>query len=111
MKRIPLTTGTEWDILSAQRRIWSENMHRTTINVPESIFQRARKALRENGTVSEVIRDLLARWVASEIKLASKERSREKLVALARSARGMWADRDPDSYLVKAEEKAKVLVQ
>jgi hypothetical protein len=87
-------------------------MHRTTINVPESIFQRARiKALRENVAVSEVIRDLLARWVAGEIKLASRERSREKLVDLARAARGMWADRDPDSYLVKAEEKAKVLVQ
>jgi hypothetical protein len=75
-------------------------MHRTTINVPESIFQRARiKALRENVAVSEVIRDLLARWVAGEIELASKERSREKLVDLARAARGMWADRDPDSYL------------
>ena len=87
-------------------------MHRITINVPESIFQRARiKALRENVTVSEVIRDLLARWVAGEVELASKERSREKLVALARAAQGMWADRAPDSYLVKAEEKSKVLVQ
>ena len=75
-------------------------MHRTTINVPESIFQRARiKALRENVAVSEVIRDLLARWVAGEIGLAFKERSREKLVGLARAALGMWADRDPDSYL------------
>jgi hypothetical protein len=75
-------------------------MHRTTINVPDSLFQRARiKALRENLTVSEVIRDLLARWVTSEIELSSKERSREKLVTLARSARGMWADRDPDDYL------------
>jgi hypothetical protein len=78
----------------------NENMHRITIDVPESIFQRARiKALRENVAVSEVIRDLLARWVAGEIELASKERSREKLVDLARVARGMWADRDPDSYL------------
>ena len=75
-------------------------MHRTTINVPESVFRRARiKALRENVAVSEVIRDLLARWVAGEIELASKEPSREKLVALARAARGMWADRDPDDYL------------
>jgi predicted DCC family thiol-disulfide oxidoreductase YuxK len=91
---------------------WSENMHRITINVPESIFQRARiKALRENVAVSEVIRDLLVRWVAGEIEPASKERSREKLVDLARAARGMWADRDLDSYLVKAEEKAKVLIQ
>jgi hypothetical protein len=75
-------------------------MHRITINVPERIFQRARiKALRENLAVSEVMRDLLARWVAGEVELASKERSREKLVDLARAARGMWADRDPDSYL------------
>ena len=59
-------------------------MHRITIDVPESIFQRARiKALRENVTVSEVICDLLARWVAGEIELTSKERLREKLVALA----------------------------
>ena len=79
-------------------------MHRTTINVPESIFHRARiKALRENVAVSEVIRDLLARWVAGEIDLASKERSREKLVVLARAARGMWADRDPDSYLTASQ--------
>ena len=75
-------------------------MHRTTINVPDSLFQRARiKALRENLAVSEVIRDLLARWVTGEIELSSKEHSREKLVALACSARGMWADRDPDDYL------------
>ena len=75
-------------------------MHRTTINVPESIFRRARiKALKEDVTVGEVLRELLARWVAGEIGLTSGERSREELVALARSARGMWADRDPDAYL------------
>jgi len=40
-------------------------MHRTTINVPESIFRRARiKALKEDVTVGEVLRELLARWVA-----------------------------------------------
>jgi len=83
-------------------------MHRTTINVPESIFQRARiKALREDVAVSEVIRDLLARWVAGEIDLASKERSREKLVALARAARGMWADRDLDNYLAASRTGLK----
>jgi len=75
-------------------------MHRTTINVPDAVFHRARiKALRENVTVSEVLRDLLARWVAGEISIGSEERSREELVALARAARGMWADRDPDTYL------------
>jgi hypothetical protein len=75
-------------------------MHRTTINVPESIFRRARiKALREDVAVSEVIRDLLARWVAGEIELSARAHSREELVALARSAQGMWANRDPDDYL------------
>ena len=75
-------------------------MHRTTINIPDSIFHRAKiKALREDVTVSEVLRDLLARWVAGEIKLAAEERTREDLVALARAARGMWADRDADAYL------------
>ena len=95
-------------------------MHRTTINIPEPIFRRARiKALREDVAVSKVIRDLLARWVAGEIELTSGERSREKLVALARSARGMWADRDPDNYLAASriglierdEEKGLIAVE
>jgi hypothetical protein len=74
-------------------------MHRTTINVPDSVFQQARiKALKEGVAVSEVIRDLLARWVEGELELSSGDRSRERLVALARSARGMWADRDADAY-------------
>ena len=43
-------------------------MHRTTINLSEPVYQQARmKALQENVTVSEVVRDLLARWVAGEI--------------------------------------------
>ena len=75
-------------------------MHRTTINISEPVFREARiKALREEVTVSEVVRDLLARWVAGEIELGARERAREKLVALAQDARGMWADRDPDAYL------------
>lgn len=75
-------------------------MHRTTINVSESILQRAKiKALREETTVSEVIRELLARWVAGEIGLGPGDRARDRRVALARAARGMWADRDPDAYL------------
>jgi hypothetical protein len=83
-------------------------MHRTTINMPDAVFQRARvKALREDVTVSEVLRDLLARWVTGEIKLASEERSREELVALARAARGMWADRDPDAYLAASRTGLK----
>ena len=75
-------------------------MHRTTINISERVFREARiKALREDVTVSEVVRDLLARWVAGEIEFGDRERAREELVALALRARGMWADRDPDAYL------------
>ncbi len=81
-------------------------MHRTTINVSESVFQQARiKALREDVTVSEVVRDLLARWVAGEIDLSARDRTREKLVALARGAQGMWEDRDPDAYLATSRAK------
>jgi hypothetical protein len=83
-------------------------MHRITINIPDAVFEQARiKAFREDVTVSEVLRDLLARWVAGEIKLASEERSREELVALARAARGMWTDRDPDAYLAASRAGLK----
>jgi hypothetical protein len=75
-------------------------MHRTTINISDSVFQQARiKALREDVSVSEVVRDLLARWVSGEIDLATEGRARQKLVRLAREAQGMWADRDADAYL------------
>jgi len=75
-------------------------MHRTTINFSEPVFRQAKiKALREEVTVSEVIRELLARWVADEIELEPGNGGRERQVALARAARGMWADRDPDAYL------------
>lgn len=83
-------------------------MHRTTINVSESVFQQARiKALREEVTVSEVVRDLLARWVAGEIDLSGWDRTRDELVTLARDARGMWADRDPDAYLAASRAGLK----
>jgi len=83
-------------------------MHRTTINIPDSILHRAKiKALKEDVTVSEVLRDLLARWVAGEIRLSSEEHSREELVTLARAARGMWADRDPDTYLATSRAGLK----
>jgi hypothetical protein len=75
-------------------------MHRTTINVSETVFQQAKmKALREDVTVSEVIRELMARWVADEIELDPGDRARDRQVALVRAAKGMWADRDPDTYL------------
>jgi hypothetical protein len=83
-------------------------MHRTTINVSESVFQQARiKALREGLTVSEAVRDLLGRWVAGEIDLSAREHTRERLVALARDARGMWEDRDPGAYLAASRAGLK----
>jgi hypothetical protein len=83
-------------------------MHRTTINISEPVFREARiKALREEVTVSEVVRDLLARWVAGEIELGARERAREKLVTLAQDARGMWADRDPDAFVVASRAGLK----
>lgn len=81
-------------------------MHRTTINVSEGVFQEAKiKALREDVTVSEVIRELLARWVADEIDLDPGKRSRDRKVALAREAQGMWADRDPDAFLAASRAR------
>lgn len=75
-------------------------MHRTTINFSERDFQKAKlKALREDVTVSEVLRELLARWIADEIDLDPGKQSRDRQVALARAAHGMWADRDPDAFL------------
>jgi len=83
-------------------------MHRTTINIPDSVFHRAKiKALREDVTLSEVLRDLLVGWVAGEIRLSSEDRSPEELVTLARAARGMWADRDPDTYLAASRAGLK----
>ena len=71
-----------------------------TIEVPESIFQRARiKAQKENVAVDQVVHDLLSGWIIGEIRLPTGRRSREDLIALARAARGMWADRHPDHYL------------
>lgn len=75
-------------------------MHRTTINLSEPVYRRAKiKALREEVTVSEVIRELLARWVADEIEVYPGEGGRDRRVTLARSAHGMWADLDPDALL------------
>jgi hypothetical protein len=75
-------------------------MDRTRIDVSDALFEQARsKARREGLTVSEVIDDLLARWVAGEIKIRPGDRAHDRRVVLARAARGMWADRNPDAYL------------
>jgi hypothetical protein len=74
-------------------------MHRTTINIPTDLYQRARiKALREDLSISEVIRDLLNSWTAGEITITPPI-SREKMISLARAGEGMWSDRDPDLFL------------
>ena len=65
-----------------------------------------RKVFR-TGNSTVVLRDLLARWVAGDIKLASEEPTQDELVALARAARGMWADRDPDAYLAASRAGLK----
>ena len=75
-------------------------MENATVSIPESIFERAKiKAQQEDRAVDQLVSDLLDRWVAGEIHLPAPRRSRDELVALARAARGMWADRDPDRYL------------
>jgi len=75
-------------------------MHRTTVNIPDELFRRARiKALSEDLPVGEVIRELLDRWVSGELGLAGEGRSRENRAALARAACGMWSDRDGDAYV------------
>ena len=81
-------------------------MHQITINFSTRLFQRAKlKALREDVTVSEVLRELLARWVAGEIDLDPGKQSRERQVALARAAHGMWAGRDPDAFLADSRSR------
>lgn len=81
-------------------------MQRTTVNLPEGVLRQAKiKALREKVTVSEVIRELLARWAADEIDLDPGKRSRDRQVALARAAQGMWADRDPGAFLAASRAR------
>ena len=75
-------------------------MNPTAISCGETLFQRAHtRALREGVTVPEAVRDLLTRWVAGEIDLATEGHARQKLVHLAREAQGMWADRGAGAYL------------
>jgi hypothetical protein len=71
-----------------------------TIQVPESVFQRVRiKAQKEDVAVDQVVQNLLSRWIDGEIRMTAGKRLREELIALARAARGMWADRHPDQIL------------
>ena len=75
-------------------------MHRTTVNVPERLFRRAKdKAEAEKVPLSEVLRRLLDRWVAGEVVIEAEDRRQGETVERARKTFGMWRDRDPDTFL------------
>ncbi len=74
-------------------------MHRTTISFSERLFRKAKlKATSEGMTVSEVLRNLLERWIGGEVGLG-KEPSPEDRAERALASFGMWRDRDPDEFL------------
>jgi hypothetical protein len=76
------------------------DMHRTTLNIPNDLFRRAKlKATSEDLPLSEVVRSLLDRWVEGAIPLDAEGRSRRELVRRARESFGVWRDRDPDEWL------------
>ena len=60
-------------------------MHPMTISIGDSLLHQARtKALREGVSLSEVVSALFARWVASEIGLATEDGARQQRIHLAR---------------------------
>ncbi len=74
-------------------------MHRTTIAFSERLFRKAKlKATSEGVTVSDVLRNLLERWIKGEVGL-DEEPSPEAKVERALASFGMWRDRDPDEFL------------
>jgi hypothetical protein len=80
-------------------------MHRTTLNLPDPLFRKAKiKATSEHSTLSEVIRGLLDRWIAGEVDLGGGDRSRQETVKRARKTFGMWRDREPDELLRRSRE-------
>ncbi|HEX6200400.1 MAG TPA: hypothetical protein VF150_09060 [Thermoanaerobaculia bacterium] len=75
-------------------------MHRTTLNIPDGLFRRAKvKAAAERVPLSEVLRDLLDRWVTGDLTRETGDRSRREVVERARRTFGMWRDRNPDAFL------------
>jgi hypothetical protein len=75
-------------------------MHRTTINLPDELFQQAKnKAAAEGITVSEVLRRLLTHWITGQGRMEEKEETRQAAIEQALSTYGMWSDRDPDQFL------------
>jgi hypothetical protein len=88
--------------------IWSLDMHRTTLNFPESLFRKAKvKAAAEGIPLSEVVRHLLGRWVTGEVDLEGEERSRRETVERARGTFGLWKGRDPDAFLAESRAALK----
>jgi hypothetical protein len=83
-------------------------MHRTTLNFPDSLFRKAKvKAAAEGVPLSEVVRDLLGRWVTGEVDLDGEERSRRETVERARGTFGLWKGRDPDAFLAESRAALK----
>lgn len=83
-------------------------MHRTTLNIPEGLFRKAKvKAAAERVPLSEVLRNLLDRWVTGEVALETGDRSRRETVERARRTFGMWRDRDPDAVLDESRASLK----
>jgi len=72
---------------------------KTTLRLPADLWREARaKATIEGTSLSEVMRHLLDLWVKGEVEI----KDREELKVLAREAFGMWADRDPDEFLMRS---------
>jgi hypothetical protein len=83
-------------------------MHRTTLNVPDSLFRKAKvKAAAEGMPLSEVVRDLLGRWVTGEVDLEGEESSRRATVERARVTFGIWKDRNPDAFVAESRAGLK----
>lgn len=83
-------------------------MHRTTLNIPDGLFRRAKvKAASEKVPLSEVLRNLLDRWVTGELAMETGGRSRREAVECARKTFGLWRDRNPDTLLKESRAGLK----
>lgn len=81
-------------------------MHRTTLNLEDDLARRAKiKATAEGVTISEVVRNLLARWTQGELEVYDSGLSRSALIDRARGTYGMWRDRDPDRFLAESRSR------
>jgi len=77
-------------------------MHRTTLTFSDTLIRKAKlRAASEGLSLSDVVRRLLTRWVAGELRLES-EPPREALLRTALASFGMWKDRDPDRFLAES---------